>query len=465
MSSKLAKYLDQQSRVSNEEFEEGQAELSPVEQEQATIVEEEQLDIPAPAEDVTEEQIIEATDDAEMAADEEEELPEAVEEVAEVEADVGDEVTSIEEFCQVLRHGLKTKTFSPQLAAVAQQRIERLSGLFDEEKPAVSLENYGGDSLEDYYKVSLETFSGFTKRLHDVLFNATKSLADKLNTKWGHESFIKKAKELNMRADAVLSGSAKAEPFVAKGKSVAHDFQIGGQFGGDPLASITHDLRFLSSVGGKLVRNIDVYLGKVMDVVEDAVKNGGVGKTGDIVAKVLDLKRPVDELPEEAFTGAMAGGLVLTKVENKAKEGDRRAAYKDITRGAIPGISGVKFKGEAADVTVDKAAADKLAKAAKTLVAMSMKVLEANGMKSLQTFYRRIETQQRAVKSANATSWSENKDLNTIAGKLLEMGWQQFNVYYTLLHTALDNAQEAISLAEKAVGKAEAPAAAPAAAE
>lgn len=465
MSSKLEKYLDNRSRVSNEEFEEGQPELSPVEQEQAAIVEEEQLEIPEAAESVDEGEIIDAADEAEMAEEEVADLPEAVAEVAEIESEVGDEVMSIEEFTQVLRHGLKTNTFSPQLAAVAQQRIERLSRMFGEEKPSVSLENYGGDSLKDYYTVSLETFSGFTKRLHDLMFNATKSLADKMNTKWNHDNFIKKAKELNLRADAVLAGQAKAEPFVAKGKSVAHDFQIGGSFSGDPVAAITSDLRFVSQVGGKLIKSIDVYLNKVMDIIEDAVKNGGVGKTGDIVAKVLELTRPADELPEAAFTGAMCGGFVLTKAENKAKEGDRRGAYKDITRAAIPGVSGVKFKGDAADVTVDKAMADKLAKAAKALIAIGLKVVEANGMKSLQTFYRRIETQQRAVKSANATSWSENKDLNTIASKLLDMGQQQFNVYFVVLQTVFDNAQEAISLAEKAVGKAAAAPAAPAAAE
>lgn len=462
--SKLQKYIE---RVSNEDAEvevPELVELPPEETEQLAIVEEEGLVVPEPVADVTPELIDDAEEEVLEAEAEVAPMPEAILETSEIEADVGDEIASIEEYTAILRHGLRTNTFSPQYAAKAQGEIKRLSDVFGDEKTAVSLEDYSGDNLKEYYTASLETFSGFIKRLSDVLTNATKNLADKINTKWGHENFIKKAQALNLRADAVLAGTAKGEPAVVKGKVVGRQFQIGGEFNGNPLESMNRDMRFLSSEGSKLVRSIDTYLGKTMDVIESAVKDGGVGKTGDIVAKVLDLKRPVDELSEVAFTGAMAGGLVFVRSENKAKEGDRRAAYKDITRGAIPSTSKVGFKGEAADVTVDKPTADKLAKSAKAYVALTLKVVEANGLKSLQTFYRRIETQQRAVKSANATSWSENKDLNTLASKLLDMGWQQFAVYYTLLNTAFDNAENAIALAEKAVTKGESKTA-PAAAE
>lgn len=460
--SKLSKYIE---RVSNEDAEQAFAELPPEEQEQAAIIQEEELDIPEPVAEVTPEQIDDAEEEVLQAEEEVAPMPEAIEESAEVEADVTEEIASIEEYTAILKHGIRTNTFSPQFAAKAQGEIKRLSDTFGDDKVAVSLEDFGGDNLKEYYVASLETFSGFAKRLSDVLFNATKNLADKLNTKWGHDNYVKKAQALNLRADAVLSGSAKGEGATVKGKVVARQFQIGGEFNGNPLESINRDMRFLSSEGTKLIRNIDVYLGKTMDVIESAVKDGGVGKTGDIVAKVLDLKRPSDELSEQAYKGAMAGGLIFVKAQDKAKEGDRRAAYKDITRGAIPGTGSVGFKGDVADVTVDKATADKLAKSAKAYVALALKVVEANGLKSLQTFYRRIETQQRAVKSANATSWSENKDLNTLASKLLDMGQQQFAVYYTLLNTAFSNAEHAIALAEKAVTKGESKAAEPAAAE
>lgn len=459
--SKLQKYIE---RVSNEDAEQAMLELPPEEAEQAAIIQEEELDIPEPVAEVTPELIEDAEEEVLQAEEEVAPMPEAIEESVEVEADVNEEIASIEEYTSILRHGIRTKTFSPQFAAKTQGEIKRLTETFGDEKVAVSLENYSGENLEAYYVASLETFSGFAKRLSDVLFNATKNLADKLNTKWGHDNYVKKAQALNLRADAVTGGSAKAEPAVVKGKVAARQFQIGGQFSGNPLESINRDMRFLSSEGTKLIRSIDTYLGKTMDVIESAVKDGGVGKTGDILAKVLDFKRPVDELSEVAFTGAMSGGLIFVKGENKAKEGDRRAAYKDITRSAIPTISSVAFKGEAADVTIDKASADKLAKAAKAYVALALKVVEANGLKSLQTFYRRIETQQRAVRSANSTSWGENKDLNILASKLLDMGQQQFHVYYTLLNAAFANAEHAIAMAEKAVGKGEAKAA-PAAAE
>lgn len=465
----LERYI---SRVSNEDAElqpeqqpEQQPELDPVEVEQNDIIAEQELEVPEPVAEVTEVEIDEAEELAEEADAELVDVAGAVEEGADLEAQVQDEITSIEEFTQVLAHGIKTKTFSPQLACVAQAKLSKLSAVFGEESK-VSLEDFSGDSLEKYYEVSLETFNGFLKRLSDLLFNASKGLADKLNKKMTVSNYAAKAQALVKRADAVLAGAAKSEEgYTAKGKSVAKDFHIGGKFNGDVVASLTHDLRFLGGPGAALVKSCDSYLSGIMDVVDKAVKDGGVGKTSNIVASALELKRPVDTLPEEAFTGAMAGGLIFVKGNRNAKiDNDTRGQLKDIGRVAIPGVSGVPFKGEADDVVITKDVADKIAKSVKVYVSLAQKIVEKQGIKSLETFYRRIDVQARAIKSANTTSWSENKDLNTLAAKLLDMGWQQFQVYYTLLDTAFDNANEALKLAEKAVTN-KAPAAAPAAAE
>lgn len=456
--SKLEHYLQ---RVSQEDAGQEQEEplveaeaLEPAEVEANAIIEEQEVEVPEPVAEVTDAEVEVAQEEATEADEELAEVAGEAEELADTEGTVQDEIVAIEEFTQVLAHGLKTKTFSPQFAAVAQMRLERLASAFGDEKAGVSLENYNSGDLEQFYIDSMESFNGFLKRLVDVLDNGVRSLAEKLSKKMTVSNYNKKAQALFLRADAVLSGSAKEEPVVVKGKGVAADFHFGGEFDGNVLASMTRDLRFLSGPGAALIKNCDTFMSKLMDIIDTAVKDGGVGKTGDLVAKALELKRPVDQLPEDAFDAAMAGGLKFKRVATKAKgDDDRRGNYKDIGRAAIPGIDGTLFKGEAADVTIDKATADKLAKAAKAQLAMALKVVEKNGFKSLETFYRRIDVTKRAASGANATSWGENKDLNILASKLIDMGHQQFHVYYVMLDTAFDNAQNAIELAEKAVKK------------
>ena len=456
--SKLEHYLQ---RISQEDAGQEQEEplieaeaLEPAEVEANAIIEEQEVEVPEPVAEVTDAEVEVAQEEATEADEELAEVAGEAEELADTEGTVQDEIVAIEEFTQVLAHGLKTKTFSPQFAAVAQMRLERLASAFGDEKAGVSLENYNSGDLEQFYTDSMESFNGFLKRLVDVLDNGVQSLADKLNKKMSVSNYNKKAQALFLRADAVLSGSAKEEPVVVRGKGVAADFHFGGEFDGNVLASMTRDLRFLSGPGAALIKNCDTFMSSLMDIIDTAVKDGGVGKTGDLVAKALELKRPVDQLPEDAFDAAMAGGLKFKRIATKAKgDDDRRGNYKDIGRAAIPGIDGTRFKGEAADVTIDKATADKLAKAAKAQLAMALKVVEKNGFKSLETFYRRIDVTKRAASGANATSWGENKDLNILASQLIEMGHQQFHVYYVMLDTAFDNAQNAIELAEKAVKK------------
>ena len=104
-----------------------------------------------------------------------------------------------------------------------ETEAHKLSAVFGEESK-VSLEDFSGDSLEKYYEVSLETFNGFLKRLSDLLFNASKGLADKLNKKMTVENYGAKALALIKRADAVLASAGKEGGYVVKGKSVAKDF-------------------------------------------------------------------------------------------------------------------------------------------------------------------------------------------------------------------------------------------------
>ncbi|MNM18913.1 hypothetical protein D3C81_292120 [compost metagenome] len=450
--SKLQQYL---LRVSNEDAEAELAALPAEVVEQNEIIQEQELEIPEPDAEITPEIVDDAEFEAEEAAEELEELPAAVEEGSEVEEMVTDEITSIEEFVQVMRHGVRTKAFSPQTAALAQQRLTRLAAMFgDEGTGKASLENFNGESLGEYYNVSIEAFEGFAKRLSDTLAGAADALASKLKMKWNPETYGKFAAEMNAKADQILAATGKDEPVTLKGKHVAWDFQFGGKFDGNIVAALTKDMRFMSGPGAALIKGTDDYLSGIIAILEEGVKDGGKGKTGDIVAKVLQLKRPVDILPEEAFTGAMAGGLKFVKKASKGKEGDNRSNYKDIARSALPDIDGDRWKGDAPDVTLDKATADKIARTCKTYAALALKLANGSALKSVEDFYRHIADVQKRVRAgANTTTWGENKDLNIVASSLMALGQQQFTLLFTMMHTAFNTIESALYTAEKATSK------------
>lgn len=449
--SKLAMYLE---RVSQEDAElevEVEVEQSPEEIAVREVIVENELEVPeVPEEPVTEEEIEETVEEAEEAEEEIEETVEEVKETTEMAGQIHEEVTSIEEHIQILKHGIKTKTYSPQFVALAQSKLDKLAGIFGEEAK-VSLENYGGENLEQYYQVSVEAFEGFLKRLSDVLTGGGIRLADKINKTMVVDGYTKTAKEMIVRADAILKGTAKEEPVTIKGKRIAKQFHVAGEFDGNIVNALVNDMRFINSQGAKLIKANDKYMNSLMDIIDRAVKDGGVGKTGDILAEALKLPKPVDVLSEEAYRGALAGGLHFVKGKTKAKgEDDKRTAYKDIGRAAIPGIGYSGFKGTAEDVTLDKATADKIATTVKTYVTLAMKIVEADALKGLETFYRRIDVSVRP-KGANITSWGENKDLNILARQLLDMGNAQFHVYYKVLDAMFSTAENALKQAEKTV--------------
>jgi hypothetical protein len=461
--SKLKQYLS--TRVSKEDFDENGEALEPALVEQNEILDEQEVEVPEVDSEVTPEIIDEAEVVADDAQAEIEDLPADVEEVTELEGEVGEEIASIEEFCGILAHGRRTKTYSPQFAAAVQGKLNRLNEMFEvEDKKRVSLENYGGEDLSEFYRVSQEAFEGFAKRLSDTLHNAATALAGKLKAKWGVGVYEKVDAKLQARADAILSGTGKAEPAVIKGKTAAVHFHIGGEFNGDILGNLTKDMRFASGRGQQLVKGTAAYLQNVIKILDKGVVEGGKGKTGEILAEVLKLKRPVDILAEEDFKGAMSGGMKFVKVAEKGKEGDTRGAYKDIARSSIPTIDGDRFKGEAADVTIDKATADKIAKTAKAFSALTLKIAQGSALNSIEETYTQIGNVSKRVKTAaNATSWTENKDLNIVAAGLAGMTERQFMLLWTLIHTCFDTIEFALYFAEKAVeggSKKEEPAAA-----
>jgi len=463
---KLQQYLNK-ANVSQEDFDENGEALDPTVVEQNEILGEAEVEVPEVDAEVTPEIVEEVTETADEAVAEAEDLPEAVEEVSELEADVGDELASIEEFQGILAHGRRTKTYSPQFAAAVQGKLNRLNDLFEvEDKKRVSIENFGGDDLGEFYRVSQEAFEGFAKRLSDTLHNAAAALASKLKAKWGVGVYEKVNTKLQARADAILSGTGKAEPAVIKGKTAAVHFHIGGEFNGDILGNLTKDMRFASGPGQQLIKGTAAYMQNVIKILDKGVVEGGKGKTGEILAEVLNLKRPVDLLPEEAFKGAMSGGLKFEKVAEKGKEGDTRGAYKDIARSAIPVIDGDRFKGEAADVTIDKATADKIAKTCKAFSALTLKLAQGSALNSIEETYTQIGNVSKRVKTAaNTTSWAENKDLNIVAAGLAGMTERQFNLLWTLIHTCFDTIEFALYFAEKAVEGSSAKKEEPAAAE
>ena len=126
--SKLAQYI---SRVSKEDAELEQEQLPATEVEQNEIIAEQELEVPEVQEPVSEEEMEAAEEAAEEADAELVEVAEAVQEGAEIETQVQEEVSSIEEFTQILSHGVPELSHAgfrtpPRAGKTSDRAVEKL---------------------------------------------------------------------------------------------------------------------------------------------------------------------------------------------------------------------------------------------------------------------------------------------------------------------------------------------------
>lgn len=452
--SKLAQYI---SRVSKEDAELEEAALTPEEVTAAEVVEEAELEVPV-AEEVTEEQVEEAVEVAEVAK---EELDEITEETAETEAaaaDVEEELTSIEEFAAVLQHGIKTQTYSPQFAAICQAKLVKLHKTFGEE-PSVSLEDFSGESLNQYYVASLESFGGFLKRVGDVSARIGSYLPDLLASGKLVVGYTNRAKGVHAIVDSL---SAKLADLPADAKFVGSVNKVLVVDGAnDFFSGINADLRLTSASVTKGLPANEKLLSSLVSILAKAVTEGGVGKTGAIIAEVGKIQSASKAYPEAAFTTGFAGGSKLGKAEDAAEDADTRGKLAFLVGGAVPSV--IKGKTEKLEgVELNKAAIGKVIALAKVYAELGIKAAQSSGVKALEQNkqLKGVATRSFSAQSnggAQTTSWSEGKDLDILTTSLPKIVGKHVALYRFIAEHAVLVAEGLSELVERALEKAAAP--------
>lgn len=465
----LQQYLE--SQVSKEDFEgidETAAPVEPTDEELVAepvaedVVEEAELEIPAvPDEEIEAEEVEEADEEIEDAVEEDAELDEDIEEAEAVQDDVQEEVESIEHFIVTLEHGIKRKSFSPQFAAIVSSKLTSLEKTFGDKAAAVpSLESYGNDSLEGYYEASLESFRGFVKRLVDVGERVTDWLADLASNGQLVNGYKKRAAALNKQIDAQLQAISGGSVVVSESPVKVPKALAGAD--GDLLGAINADLRLTTAVATKGLKANQQLLTSGLNVLNEAVAEGGKGKTGAIVAKAAQLAPAVAAYPEEAFSKGFLGGKVLTKKEGAGGE-DTRSKLKALQGGGIPEVKGQKAQ-RPAEATLSKQQVAQVLKLAKVFVGVAEKATDNNGAQALQSFHNTRRSVDRAYggvghmggnMGANPTTWSEGKDLDALAVALPKLVHRHIQVYRFTADHALNMAKALVELADKATNKGE----------
>lgn len=450
--SKLAQYLE---RVSQEDAEAELDALSPDEVAVNEVVEEAELDIPETPEEPVTDEVIEAAEVEAVDATEEQAVEfEAVEEAAVVTEEVEEEIESLEHFSQVLQHGLKTKTFSPQFAAVVSHKLDKLNATFGGRQETPSLEDFGGDDLEQYYVASLESFTGFLKRLYDLGARALNAIPEAIANGSIVKGYQKQAAALVTKIDAATQALADVEnSAVAGGQSVPKALAVEGS---DLFAGLEYDVRLTTAAATKGLRANANLLEGAIDVLIEANVKGGVGKTGQIVAKAAQLPSAIAAYPTEAFEKGFAGGSKLTKEEDK-EDADTRTKIKALAKGGVPGVA--KGKTDALEaVDLKKGDIARILKLAKVYAQLGAKAADDTGSevvaKLKQVGTATIHSKNNEVGGgAQATTWGEGKDLDALATALPKLTSNHVKVYRFLVDHAMQVSEELLSLAEKATKK------------
>ena len=453
-------------RVSNEDAEPEVVEPTPEEVVVNEVVEEAELEVPAVAEDITEDQVEEAVSEADEAKEELDIIAEETSETAGAQAEVEEELASIEEFAAVLSHGIKTKTYSPQFAAVCQAKLAKLHDVFGE-PCKISLEDFGGESLDQYYTASLESFMGFFKRVADINERINDFLPNLIRTGKMVKGYTSRAQAVHAIVDG-LSGKFNELAGDVKYSGTVQKTLTGG--GDNFMGALNNDLKLTSAAVTKgLVAN-EKLLGSVLSVLNKAITEGGKGKTGAIVAEAGKIQPATAAYPEAAFSTGFLGGKKLAKSELTAGEGaDIRTALKVLAGGAIPSV--VKGSSDKMDVSLSKADIGNVIKLAKVFAELGLKAAQTTGEKALEQQKNLRATKDRVygkplvigtrfAGGANATTWSEGKDLDALASAFPKILNAHVEVYRFLTDHAISVAENLAALAERAIKKA-----APAAAE
>lgn len=258
--------------------------------------------------------------------------------------EVEEAVESLENFRDILQHGLDNAQYSPQFAAVVSSSLESYKDVLGLEHFELGLENYNSGNLEEFYTVALEATTEGYYRFFSAPFTALGKLSDKLVGTAAEKKREAAAKAIIKKADAALeklSGANASDTVTVSLKGVNKKLSQGGSFPSNLVNAVKQDQKSINHMLGTYAPNAIARQQEMVKAMMDAVKDIR-GKDGDAaskkVAKFANEPTPESKIPSSIADGSALLGGVKVDVP-KAEKGESTAA----TLKAMAKAGSVKF--------------------------------------------------------------------------------------------------------------------------
>lgn len=389
-----------------------------------------EVDIPDVDTETDEEDAAEAEEEADEAAAKDEELEDEIVDTSKSISELEEDEASVENYIGALTLGCQRKSYNVQTVGLAQAELQRLAKKWGQHAPLIpALEDYSSKNLDAYYTNSLESFSGFLKKIKHVRDKFLDDFAQKMNEKMHLKAVETQVAAINTACDAQINrikGLELAGPVtITVPAPLRHTDGI--------LKGVTAELRYLGDVAE--VFAIDrKFLDGVAKVLKDAIKEGDSIKSTSIVQKALKLPLPVKAYPASVFEGSKLSTLTFERSDVKAT-GSMVADMKSLEDRAIPVLDGGGANGTGPKTAeLSKAQLIQMLKMAKILIGMSRGTASAAGKALIDQIdvanRAKSERNQSEAKTGDKGEQADNdKAMNALVSSFLGALWTSSNNY------------------------------------
>lgn len=290
-----------------------------------------EIDIPDVDTETTEDDAVEAEEEAKEKVAEDEELDDEIIDTSKSVDELDEDTVTVEEFIGVLQHGIRNKRFNAQTVALAQTQLQKLSKKWDSEAPCIpSMEDYSEKNLDAYYTNSLESFSGFLKKIKHVRDKFLDQFAAKMNDKIHLKAVETQVAAINKALDVQILRVKELK--LEEAVSVKIPAVLRGE--GGPVKAVTAELQWLGDVAG-IFGHDKTFLEGISKLINQAVKEGDALKSTATLNKALKLALPSKAYPASIYQGSKLASFSFEKVDRKAS-GSMVEDMKTLADRAIP---------------------------------------------------------------------------------------------------------------------------------
>lgn len=330
------------------------------------------------------------------------------------------EVTdSLEHYVQVLEYGLEHQEYSPQFAAIVHASMAQMSERFGVEMFSVpSLESYDSDTLEDYYRVSLESIRGFIQRVARVVPSVVDRLGNKvidaLKNKTGDVRYNKIVK---ISDGAIQEANTSSGTTTVKMKGKEKTFSMGGELPSDIVRAVKKDISTTQNFIERVLKPYLASVNKIYGVLGEVRFEGGPKQTSQILGKILDIKIPYDAVNAEMRTGSGFISRTNVDVVDNRPSGDKLSAkFQVIRKNSIRLLSGktAKPKSSFGDMEFTAQQVKELANLAKVYASIQKQIRsEFKNRLSIQDISKQFVNYHRGpLDDAHLATWEDDKALD-----------------------------------------------------